>query len=1031
MGPPATAVTDKSAAMVAEPSPCPLDILAERGHGLGSVIVMVGADAELYGKLSRQAGPDTQLFVVDPDIQRLRPLWSDGLVRSAKAPALFYLGEVQGFFREIPVLPSTMFVEGRAEESEAVLVEKVAPHRAGAILVYARAGTRSFDRQAWSRAGFRVEAADRSCLLLRSVIASDGVTGLEPAVFRLGAARRSKALFGSRGPADLNAPTPFGPAALLNRSARPAWPHAADPSEPLAATLPDGSPWPKISIVTPSYNQGAFIEETILSIANQGYPNVEHIVIDGGSDDETKSVLARYAHVLAYAVSEPDRGQSDAINKGMARATGEILTWLNSDDRLAPGALAAVALAFHYSKADIVAGIAELYKDGELVGRHVTACSNGPLPLDDILDLDRCWQAGQFFYQPEVMFTRELWERAGGRVEETLTYSMDYELWARFAEVGARIHVIGRPVAQFRMHASQKTHVSERFIAELRQFNQKLQGRLGRSVSGPAPEFRPVKVTLLNDVGFHFGAGTAHQRLAQALASGSGTVVTCLSLQERLESSGPVEIKRTLAALARTEPDLVLIGNLHQAAAPPALVEAVAARWPTFWTMHDFWMITGRCAYTAGCEKLLTGCDATCPTAEQYPALPRSEIAGAWLAKRRLLSGPKAPVLLANSNYTVAFARDVLDRSAPPSAVASVEPIRLGIPTEIFRPADKARARRILDLDEDAFVIMVAATAIDDHRKGSDLIAGTVAALDIPKLTVIAAGWYDPAKGSDIPNLRRMGYVDDPERMALLYSAADLFVGPSREETLGQVFIEAAACGTPSVGFRTSGVIDVIQHGVSGVLVPSLSVEALAAAIQELYGDADARRRMSVLGRIFAENEFSLSRCHQSFIAMLIRVGLIDRLRLPRNASMKPAAPKVENRKVVHALTWSPQRGVGSPEGPFAEAGLPRFRWCEGPSSAFTVEVFDSGRYRLSLRYINRFRDQRMILACNKKLVGEFELSARGKAPDQLTVSVPLQAGVNTIEMAFRFWDKSDYDERALALMLVDIGIEPELAVAA
>jgi glycosyltransferase involved in cell wall biosynthesis len=98
--------------------------------------------------------------------------------------------------------------------------------------------------------------------------------------------------------------------------------------------MPDGSPWPKISIVTPSYGQGQFIEETIRAVLLQGYPDIEFIIIDGGSQDNTVEVIKKYEPFIAYWVSEKDRGQSDAINKGFTKATGEIYYWLNSDDFL-------------------------------------------------------------------------------------------------------------------------------------------------------------------------------------------------------------------------------------------------------------------------------------------------------------------------------------------------------------------------------------------------------------------------------------------------------------------------------------------------------------------------------------------------------------------------------------------------------------------------------------------------------------------------------------------------------------------------
>lgn len=111
-------------------------------------------------------------------------------------------------------------------------------------------------------------------------------------------------------------------------------------------SMPDGKPWPRISIVTPSYNQGQFIEETIRSVLLQGYPDLEYIIIDGGSTDESVEIIRKYERWITFWVSEPDSGQTNAINKGFKRSTGEIVAWLNSDDVYTAGSLCTAAKAF-------------------------------------------------------------------------------------------------------------------------------------------------------------------------------------------------------------------------------------------------------------------------------------------------------------------------------------------------------------------------------------------------------------------------------------------------------------------------------------------------------------------------------------------------------------------------------------------------------------------------------------------------------------------------------------------------------------
>ena len=222
--------------------------------------------------------------------------------------------------------------------------------------------------------------------------------------------------------------------------------------------------YPRISIITPSYNQGEFIEATIRSVLLQGYPNLEYIIMDGGSTDQTVELIKRYEPWITAWVSAGDRGQSHAINKGLAQASGDILAYLNSDDYYLPGALLRVA-EYHrqFPNADLLHGRCR-YVDA--VGTQVADQFGQISSLDEIVDLWEVWWAQRQFVQPEVFWTRRIMQRVGNFREE-LHYGMDYDYWCRILAAGGTVGRVEAAFACFRLTPHQKSSQRGAVAAEL------------------------------------------------------------------------------------------------------------------------------------------------------------------------------------------------------------------------------------------------------------------------------------------------------------------------------------------------------------------------------------------------------------------------------------------------------------------------------------------------------------------------------------------------------------------------------------
>lgn len=217
-----------------------------------------------------------------------------------------------------------------------------------------------------------------------------------------------------------------------------------------SANEPAEADLPTLSLVMPIYNAGPYLERTLRSLLLNDLDGVEIIVMDGASTDDTPAILDHYASLFSKVVSEPDNGQSDALNKGFALATGAVLGWLNGDDLVLPDTLNAVRAAFRDAPdADVVVGDAALV-ELDLSVTHAFRMAPENLTFEHLIDY-----ASHHLVQPSVFFTRAAWE-AAGPLDETLHYAMDADLFLKMARTMKMVH-LPREVAYSVYHEGAKT----------------------------------------------------------------------------------------------------------------------------------------------------------------------------------------------------------------------------------------------------------------------------------------------------------------------------------------------------------------------------------------------------------------------------------------------------------------------------------------------------------------------------------------------------------------------------------------------
>ncbi|MBS0220806.1 MAG: glycosyltransferase [Proteobacteria bacterium] len=736
---------------------------------------------------------------------------------------------------------------------------------------------------------------------------------------------------------------------------------------PIPECMPSGQPWPRITVVTPTFNRGHMLEATIQSVLDQGYPNLEYIVMDGGSTDDTVELIKRYGDRITYWESEKDRGQSHALNKGFARATGELLTWLNSDDKYEPDALFSFALAYDMSGADLIAGMVQVVREGAPSGFHITSAAETNLLLSELLDVDGTWNGGKFFYQPEVIFTRAIWLKAGGYVDEDLHYSMDYHLWCRMAGAGGRLKVIGKSICAFLIHAQQKTlgNAVDKFKTELK------SDAVGLAKSyGISPRYRQSgralpRVCLVTNIGLRHGSGIVISTLASALMI-AGHAVDVISLGEPLkageEKIAHPKISEVIDHIRLFDADVVIFGDIHGVGMPPEVVTEVGRHFLTFLLPHDLWWLTGRSLFPLESRDPLTSEREDFRDWATYPRTLPGRIPQLRLEKARVFGSPYAPIVLANSRWT----RDVYRRSlAAMGARTRTIRVSLGVP-DAFRPHDKAECRLEFGLPDSGFIIATSAPS-NEARKGIQILLEAVRMIKDSSIVVAFAGERLEQPFAEDFQTFCCGDIDDDAKLSRFYSAADVVVSPSLMETQERMLLEASASGVPTMAFAGAGTEDAVKSGVTGVLVRDISAEALAAAIQDLRRSARLRAEMAFWGPLFVANEFSIYKSYYSIYRAFEEVGLYSGGDFKRKIDFEQNVKgDVHTTKLIHGVITQSYSGISEEIGPYAPLSIGRHRWVR-QREAF-IDIYNGSnerRAKMIFELRNYHNDQRMRILVN------------------------------------------------------------------
>jgi glycosyltransferase involved in cell wall biosynthesis len=408
-----------------------------------------------------------------------------------------------------------------------------------------------------------------------------------------------------------------------------------------------------------------------------------------------------------------------------------------------------------------------------------------------------------------------------------------------------------------------------------------------------------MKIVIVSDSVSQGGAAIAASRLAEGLVKLGNQVfeIVCFSKGESFEwktiEISPVNfswvarrvlyfpksislpilnhiaIDRFREVLHDIKPDVISLHNLHgalQSGWPLEILEVCSRFAPVVWTLHDMWSFTGRCAYNCGCQKFIKGCDRSCPTPDEYPALIPTKIQSAWRKRRYLIENLKNVTSVTPSKWLSLEAKKGLWMNKPVSVIPN------GINLDVYKPFDQQIARKALDISGYGPILLSVSTDWKTRWKGGNYLREALNSISDKPVTLMTLGNGNNRIDIDGVNHIHLGYIDHERTKVLAYNAADILIHPSIADNYPNVIAESIACGVPVIGFPIGGVPELLNEKVTGWIAEGIDSISLAKTIDRGIKDIQNGLNLKESCRQFAMNTLLLGKQAAAYLDLFDEV---------------------------------------------------------------------------------------------------------------------------------------------------------------